>query len=76
MNRVCWLVERTCTKKIDMYVQTQLREYTYIQIPDDPHRRHAANPATKTQPIFRSHVLAIIVILLADFSADLGIKSR
>ena len=23
-----------------------------FQIPDDSHRRHAANPATKTQPIF------------------------
>ena len=26
-----------------------------IQISDDRHRRHAANLATKTQPIFRSH---------------------
>ena len=31
----------------------QLREYTYIQVPVDPHRRHAANPTNKTQTDFR-----------------------
>ena len=31
-----------------------------IQISDDRHRRHAANLATKTQPIFRSHTRRLL----------------
>ena len=60
-----------------------------IQIPDDPHRRHAANPATKTQPIFFiSHKITFVPgtktnlrdrerpILIWDFSFSISHKSR